>query len=72
MCGTVLDIDTHILCLVNSQDEDRSMTICSDCFYEEEEWLVKEGFFDADFDPDDCDNEWGKICSFVHPNCLED
>ena len=48
------------------------MTICSDCFYEEEEWLVKEGFFDADFDPDDCDNEWGKIYGVVHPNCLED
>jgi hypothetical protein len=65
MCGTVLDIDTHIFCLDNSQDEDRSMTICSDCFWGEEEWLVKEGFYDGDGGEDS--DGWGSEYGFIHP-----
>ena len=66
MCGTTLDIDTHIFCLENTKNSEREMTVCSDCFYEKEEWLVKEGFFDADADPEDCD-DWGEKYGFIHP-----
>ena len=70
MCGTALDIDSHIFCLENTSEGKPSVNVCSDCFYGEEEWLVKEGFFDADADPDDCDESWGKEYGFVHPYAI--
>ena len=64
MCGTTLDEDTHIFCL-DKNDEERSMTICSDCFWGEEEWLVKEGFYDGDGGEDS--DGWGSEYGFIHP-----
>ena len=65
MCGTILDNDTHIFCLDNTKDKNRSMTICSDCFWGEEELLVKEGFYDEDCGGDS--EGWGSKYGFIHP-----
>ena len=71
MCGTTLDEGTHIFGLENTNEDKPSVTVCSDCFYGEEEWLVKEGFFDCDYEPeedeDEEDEKWGYEYGFIHP-----